>query len=206
LQPGTSKNQDQIKKALVELARRPEGRQLLESLDKKSVVIPLNTLQKIGDLGKHTYGHFDPTQAKRPGSYITGTATVTLDFGLAKKDKEVDRAAQETVGLPANPTVPQSDAKIVDHELTHGVQQFDERSRFNSISPEERKDDATDRSRAISKEKPDLSEKEAKKFIDKILEPKGEAAMTLNAFKSRLCINIQKSCIFEARLPIDENT
>jgi len=164
--PGTPKQQDQIRSALVELARTPKGRAMIERLDRLSVVIPVGHVKKKGDIkqpdGTSSPGNFDPTGARRTVDKkdVTGTAPVTVDLGLARDMRK-----------NGEPDAPKSDAELVGHELVHADRQLNKTQPTDPSVVPNSEEDATGTAREmLDGKKSDKAE--AEQFVDEKLKPR----------------------------------
>jgi hypothetical protein len=125
LQAGTSKDQGKIKKALVEIAKRKEGREFLKKLNDVNIVIKLN----VGEVqGKDAYGNTkggEIIRSKDTGEVLRGDPiTVTVDFKKADQDRKENEAGKAFGLGEKHPNVPASDAQLQGHELAHTESQL----------------------------------------------------------------------------------
>lgn len=179
-----SGDQKRIKKAMVEIAKRPGGRELLQKLDKLTIQIIVST----GETSRGDYGHNGSADPNKKPQYtpvrdangnvvdIKGDPiAITLDFNRADKDRKENRAraennkGMEAAGLPGKPLisdVPKSDSELEGHELVHGEFQF-----FKNGDTTDQ-DAVTGRIDAILAEPIDKNlAKDAEQFVDTLLQP-----------------------------------
>jgi len=171
LQLGTGPDQKTLVRALVDLARKPGGLALLKKLDDSKAVFKLNTVGKgeLGGTGNYAVLDAKGTSAPKGTNDVSGTANITFDFQQRKEDKGMADA-----GLLDKSKVPASDSVVVGHELTHG-EEFLKDPRGYSKTPENQREAQADaNAAAITSQKNQLSEKEAKAEVEKILKPKEE--------------------------------
>jgi RHS repeat-associated protein len=175
-----SGDQKRAKKALVEIAKRPGGRELLTKLDKLTIQIIVSTGEtKTGDYGR--IGPIDPSKNEFVRHREDGKVTdvkgdpigITLDFDRADKNRKENKErtennkGMEAMGLPGKsliPDVPKSDAELTGHELAHGENKF-----FGLPDSEA---SATGRIDSILAEPVDKNlAKDAEKFVDNLVQP-----------------------------------
>jgi RHS repeat-associated protein len=152
-------DQKAIRSALIEIARHPGGREFLTRLDKLSAVIKLSTgtglTNRYGDTvyGKTT-GSVQPVRdSSGQVTDVKGHVETIIDPALAKQDRD-----------DAVPHAPESDAKLLGHELKHDEDQF-----FENPDSEEIADQGID---DILSKKPTAKTKlGAEEFVDKLLQP-----------------------------------
>jgi len=170
-----SGDQKRVKKALVEIAKRPGGRELLQKLDKLTLQIMVSTGEVKG--GKEAYG-------KTKGSFIltkdgdakngsSGGLEVIVDFDLANRDRKENKKREaanpglEAIGLEPKrliENVPTSDAQQLGHEIAH-----DEAGIFDLPKTETAVDE---RINGILAEPVDKNlAKDAKNFVDNLVQP-----------------------------------
>jgi RHS repeat-associated protein len=174
-------DQKRIRKALVEIAKRKEGREFLQKLDKLTIQIILQT----GDVNGRDYERIGGKDSKNPTfvrvkddkgniTDVKGDAiSLTIDTKVLDKDRKENEKRKavneglESLGLPAKPlipNVPSSDALVVGHGLAHGESQF-----FGLPNDE---DTADERINNILNQPVDKNlAKDAEKFVDDLLKP-----------------------------------
>jgi len=163
--PGTG-DQKAIKVALVEIAKHPGGRELLNKLDKLSIKIPISTGSvPSGDYGL-TKGKFTSSKDPETGKLDAkgGPVQITVDLKLAKADREENQAGKALGLEPKHDTVPSSDQQQLGHELSH-LETRVETGKDNT------EDQATGRIDKILAEPTDMNSKDAGKFVEELLKP-----------------------------------
>ena len=166
LQKGAKFDQ-RIEKALVELAKRADGRKLLERLDKLSAKIELNSGKAYDDrTGKEVYGNtfsVDRVKITKDGD-INGSIDVRLNFALADRDRNLKGA------VDVDP--PKNDAEQTTHELVHLKRTADGTDRESTeVDNKEIEDAVNTEMRSILKQPADIKDDAAKKFVQNILQP-----------------------------------
>jgi hypothetical protein len=176
-------DQKRIRKALVEIAKRKDGREFLQKLDKLTVQILLQT----GNLNGKAYESIkaqDPKNSqiervKDDKGNVTDVKNpnlvVTLDLGLADKDRKENKKREDTnkaaseLGLPTKPlieNVPPTDAQLIGHGLVHGEFKFFQNGNTNDEAA------VDDRINNIINQPVDKNlSKDAEKFVDDLLKP-----------------------------------
>lgn len=179
-------DQKRLRKALIEIAKRKDGRELLQKLDNLTIQIILQT----GSLDGKKYERIGGKDSKNPSftrerddknniTDIKGdTISVTLDTGVVDKDRKENKTREENnkaakqLGIPTKPlieNVPSSDAQVVGHGLVHGEFQFFQNGDTND------EDEVDDRINNILEQPVDKNlSKDAETFVDNLLKPKQE--------------------------------
>ena len=170
-----SGDQKRVKKALVEIAKRPGGRELLQKLDKLTLQIMVSTGEVKG--GREAYGttkgSFILTKDGDAKNGSSGGLVVIVDVNLADRDRKENKKREganpglEAIGLEPKrliENVPTSDAQQLGHEIAH-----DEAGIFNLPNTETAVDE---RINGILAEPVDKNlAKDAKKFVDNLVQP-----------------------------------
>jgi len=174
-----SGDQKRAKQALVEIAKRPGGREVLTKMDKLTLTIMI-TSGEVGR-GRDAYG-------STKGSYVVtkdgldakngqsgNGVIITLDFKKADADRKENKERTENnkgmaeLGIPGKPLipdVPKSDAQLEGHEITH--LEFDIFKNGNTKD----EDAVTGRIDAILAVPVDKNlAKDAEKFVDNLVQP-----------------------------------
>jgi hypothetical protein len=160
-------NQKPIRAALIEIARHPGGREMLTKLDKLTVRIQLNNGEAKGGKGYGSITGSFMRQKDDSGHVMDATGgpiNITLDFKLAASDRDLNKSLENMGKWAAREDVPSSDAELTGHELAHGEDKIFELN-DNEDNPH------PGRIRDILPQKPDMTRKEAEKFVDDILNP-----------------------------------
>jgi uncharacterized protein RhaS with RHS repeats len=176
-------DQKRLRKALIEIAKRPGGREFLQKLDKLTIQIVLQT----GTLDGKTYERIGGKDTNSPTfvrekddkgniSNVKGdTLSVKLDVGLLDKDKKENKKIQDAneankalgLNLPEKnliENVPPSDSHLIGHGLAHGENQL-----FGLTNTE---GTADARINGIMQQPVDKNlSKDADKFVDNLLKP-----------------------------------
>jgi RHS repeat-associated protein len=172
LRAGTSKDQAKIKKTLVEIAKREEGRKFLNGLNDKPIDIYVNVGTGLKDQnGRPAYGSVkggEIIRSKSTGDVLRGDPiTVTVDFNKASQDRQENKASKELGGPVIHENVPESDTQLQGHELAHVE------SQLNRTPDTEATADA--RINEILSQPVDKNlEKDAEKYVDNLLKPKDQ--------------------------------
>jgi RHS repeat-associated protein len=174
-----SGDQKRVKKALVEIAKRPGGREVLQKLDKLTLQIMVSTGEVKG--GKEAYGTTKGSSIPiKDGEKVidakngsSGGLVVIVDFNLADGDRKENKKREDAnpglkaIGLEPKgmiENVPTSDAQQLGHEIAHA-----EAGIFNLPSTETAVDERTN---GILAEPVDKNlAKDAKKFVDNLVQP-----------------------------------
>jgi hypothetical protein len=176
-----SGDQKRTKKTLVEIAKRPGGRELLQKMDKLTIQIMIST----GETRGRDYGSIGPQDPSK-NEFIrvrdsSGKITdikgdplvITLDFKRAETNRKENEKRIETnkgmaeLGLPGKPLipdVPNSDAQLMGHEIAHGEARL-----FQLPNTEEAVTERIDAILAVPVDK-NLA-KDAEKFVNNLVQP-----------------------------------
>jgi RHS repeat-associated protein len=176
-----SGDQKRVKKTLVEIAKRPGGRELLQKMDKLTIQIMVST----GETKGRDYGSIGAVDPKRNEFVRSRDASgritdikgdpigIVLDFKRADAARKENEKRTETnkgmaeLGLPGKPLIPDvpaSDAQLAGHEIAHGEAQF-----FQLTNTENA---VTGRIDGILAEPVDKNlAKDAMKFVENLVQP-----------------------------------
>jgi hypothetical protein len=180
---GNGDDQERLKKALIEIASRPGGREFLKSLDDLSIVISVQSgevngaYERIGGQNRSS----EIVRQKDENGNVTDvkgdSLSVTLNFDLLDSDKkknkeieQINKAIKGTGGRASDmkdpiENVPASDAHLLGHGLAHGENQL--------LGKPNTESSADARINAIMKQDVDKKlAKDAKAFVENLLKPR----------------------------------
>ena len=169
-----SGDQKRVKQALVEIAKRPGGRELLTKLDKLTIqiIVGTGTVNDSRDYGSVRGVNFTRTvdhDTKKVLDVKGEPLILTLDFKQADKDRDANKAGKEMGIGELKKDVPQSDAQLEGHELAHLEDQLINRGNPNSLDAE---NVANDRINGILAEPVDKKlAQDAQNFVDNLIKP-----------------------------------
>jgi hypothetical protein len=158
-------DQKAIKTALVEIAKRPEGRAFLKKLDKLTAKIKVSTGSGLKSPdGTPAYGRTAAEGTDKGIQRVTDGSGTIVDIKAPNIETTVDFALAREDRAKGVPNAPSSDAELLGHELKHDEFQF--------FKPPNTEETATQAIRDILGTPVDKTlARDAERFVDDLLKP-----------------------------------